>query len=306
MKLKLTLLSLFVITQVTHSLGASKKKLREKNEQMQEQLVMVQDQQILEAQQEAHPTRVIRELDPCEKLALMDSENFMAAGMAIADTENEAKNGAMADARNQLAQMVRVVVNNNNSSMGEDQMNQYVYQSLESTRPIKWSIYDLSNGQVQVYVCMEMTKKPSDFTTYINQNVTTNIGAMPISVVMPMAAANPEAEALCEMGRENCLKQNYDVGIPQLMKAVEMGSVNAQYSVGLLYLYGDNVEKNTKLAFQYISNAAMNNHKEATFQLGELYNSGTGVTKDKAQAKVWYTKAKELGDTRAESRLRKL
>ncbi len=33
---------------------------------------------------------------------------------------------------------------------------QYFAQYVESSRPIKWSIYDLSDGRIEVYVCVEM------------------------------------------------------------------------------------------------------------------------------------------------------
>ncbi|MFI3258625.1 MAG: tetratricopeptide repeat protein [Rikenellaceae bacterium] len=300
-----------VTLQISTSYGASKKQLREQAALMQEQLNTVQEQQLQEDREAemATPTRTSRKLDPCEEMALMESENYLAAGMAIAATESEAKKGAMDDARSQLAQMIRVVVNNAPEGSSDAQRNQFVTQSLESTRPIKWSIYDLSNGKVQVYVCMEMTKSPATFTAsnYGVGAATTPIAA-PVAggISIPAAAVNPDAEALCEQGREDCLRNRYSAGIPKLMQAVEMGSVTAQYYVGLLYLYGDNVTKDTKIAFQYMLSAAQNGHKEATFEVAELYNSGTGVTKNKDQAREWYERSKALGDTRAESRLRRL
>lgn len=268
-------------------------------------------------------SRTARVLDPCEELALEQSENFRAAGTAIAKDQTEAKSAAALDARNQLAQMIRVVVNgasqdyNKNStsnnrlqtqSIGEEMMNQYVYQSVEFTKPIMWSIYDLSDGTVQAYVCMEMTKKPEEFTTELQSRIyqySVNYMVNPTTPI-PTVMENPAAETLYEKGRENCINNNYDIGIPQLMQAVEMGSVNAQSYVGHMYLYGDNVDQDSKLAFQYLLSAANSGHKTAIFQVAEMYNSGTGTTKNKEQAKFWYRRALELGDERAESRLRRL
>ncbi len=273
-------------------------------------------------------TRTARTLDPCEELALQECETFRAAGSAIAAQESAAKSAAIKDAQNQLVQMIRVVVSGGSQdysknmdgdkkstqTIGEEVMNQFIYQSLELTKPILWSKYDLSNGQIQVYVCMEMLKKPEEILSNIQsqpQPQITSYGAGGVALPQssPTAAAlqsNPEADAVCDAGREDCLRQNYREGVPKMMKAVEMGSVKAHYYVGLLYLYGDNVQQDSKRAFQYILKAANSGYKDATFQIAEMYNSGTGVAKDKVQARYWYERAGELGDTRAESRLRRL
>ncbi len=300
MNKRTTLYALFVVMLLTTSCGTSK--------------------QALASQGAATPPeRSLRELDPCELLALEESDYFRAAGTATARDLSEAKSAASVDARNQLAQMIRVVVNgesqdysknvNNNSksstiSIGEDILSQYVYQSLEGTKPIKWSIYDLSNGMVMVYVCIEMTKKPEDFTNELNLRMAGGTSLSQRSLTAQRV--NPDAEALYEEGRSNCVKHDYEVGLPQLMQAVDMGSVNAQNYVGMLYLYGDHVEKDSKIAFQYLLSAANNGHKDAIFQVAEMYSSGMGVAKDRSQAKYWYTRAKELGDSRATSRLRQL
>ncbi|MFR9540007.1 MAG: tetratricopeptide repeat protein [Rikenellaceae bacterium] len=314
MRQKTFIIAIFAAILTLTSCGTSRKALESQNLQIQEQLYTLQQEQA------ARPDKTLREQDPCEKLALEPSEYFRAAGTATAKNVSEAKSAAATDARNQLAQMIRVVVNgesqdysknaNNGSftkseSIGEEILSQYVYQSVELTKPIKWSIYDLSNGSVLVYVCMEMTKKPEDFTAELNLRLSqyTPLTNRPI---FTQVRVNPEAEALYNEGRENCIKHNHDIGMPQLMQAVEMGSVNAQNYVGLMYLYGDHVEQDSKIAFQYLLSAANNGHKEAVFQVAEMYNSGTGVAKDKVQAKFWYRRAKELGDTRAESRLRRL
>ncbi len=308
------IIAIFAAILTLTSCGTSRKTLESQNLQIQEQLYALQQEQA------ARPEKTLRNLDPCEELALEQSEYFRAAGSATAKTASEAKSAATTDARNQLAQMIRVVVNGESQdysknasngsftkteSIGEEILSQYVYQSVEFTKPIKWSIYDLSNGSVLVYVCVEMTKKPEEFTTELNLRLSqrTPLTGRPI---FTQTRVNPEAEALYNEGRENCIKHNHDIGLPQLMQAVEMGSVNAQYYVGMMYLYGDHVEKDTKIAFQYLLSAANNSHKEAVFQVAEMYNSGTGVSKDKGQAIFWYRRAKELGDTRADSRLRRL
>lgn len=309
--------------------GTSKSALESQNLLMQQQILALQQQQQQQQQQAAavaqpvvqpRPERKARDLDPCEELALEESQYYRATGTAVAKSESEAKSAAAADARNQLAQMVRVVVNGasqdhskntniNNKvttqTVGEELMNQYVYQSLESTKPILWSVYDLSDGTVQVYVCMEMTKDPEEFSNEFQQRLLGGIGSNPSTNSSPMRV-NPDSEAAFEKGKTYCLRNDYTRGVPLILQAVDMGNVEAQYFIGCMYLYGDHIEKNTKIAFQYILSAANGSHKEAVFQVAEMYNSGTGVQKNKKEAKFWYLRAKELGDTRADSRLRSL
>ncbi|MFR9652155.1 MAG: tetratricopeptide repeat protein, partial [Rikenellaceae bacterium] len=287
---------------------------------------------MVEQQSQQPVTKSYRMLDACEELATIPCDNLRAAGMAIAKSVNEAKSAAAADARNQLAQMMRVVVKTATQdnvkyktsndkkraqSIGNEMMNQYVYQSIEATKPILWSIYDLSDGTVQAYVCMEMVKKSVEFESDLEVRVAESTPppvapSQSIATPAPTRVApsptelNPTAEALFEKGRDNCRRFKHDIGIPQIAEAVEMGSINAQYFVGLMYLYGDNVEKDSKLSFQYLLSAANGGHKEAIFQVAEMYNSGTGVEKNKIEARYWYERADELGDMRAESRIRRL
>lgn len=80
-------------------------------------------------------------------------------------------NEAERDARNRLATMLKVAVegaaqdyemnaNQNNSksasTIGEAVMTQFVSEELQNTRILKTNIYDLADGSIQVYVCIEM------------------------------------------------------------------------------------------------------------------------------------------------------
>lgn len=111
----------------------------------------------------------MRTVDPCIELAQADPRR--AYGTATAYVEKVAKNEAARDARNQLAQMMKVAVEgaaqdyeqNANKNMkgsaetlAEAIMTQFVAEEVKNTSIIKTSIYDLADGSVQVYVCVEI------------------------------------------------------------------------------------------------------------------------------------------------------
>ena len=132
-------------------------------------------QQQQSAQQRA--ARTMRTVDPCIALANEDSENLRAYGTATSYVEKAALNEAARDARNQLAQMMKVAVEgaaqdyemnanknlkNSAETLSEAVMTQFVAEEIKNTRIIKTSIYDLADGSVQVYVCIEMRTNKGD------------------------------------------------------------------------------------------------------------------------------------------------
>lgn len=131
----------------------------------------------LAAAQKQRPDRAVRESEPCEDLALEESENLRSSGSAIANIEKVARNEAARDARSQLAQMMKVAVegaaqdyelnaNSDNKvtseTLSDVVINQYIVQDVENSTPIKWTVYDLSDGGIQVYTCVEMKKSEAD------------------------------------------------------------------------------------------------------------------------------------------------
>lgn len=90
-------------------------------------------------------------------------------------------------------------------------------------------------------------------------------------------------------------KFKYAEAIVPLQKAVEMGSIDAAYYLGMMYLHYEDATK----GFSLILKAAEQGYKDAVFQVAELYYTGAGTTKDKEKAKMWYQKASALGDPNA-------
>lgn len=124
------------------------------------------------------PARTLRTAEPCMELAQADAENLRAYGTATSYIEKTALNEAERDARNRLATMIKVAVEgaaqdyeqnaNKNlkksaGTIGESVMSQFVAEEIKNTRILKTSIYDLADGSIQVYVCLEMRTNKNDF-----------------------------------------------------------------------------------------------------------------------------------------------
>ena len=136
-------------------------------------------QQQEQAAMSQRPARTLRTTEPCIELAQADSENIRAFGTATSYVEKAALNEAERDARNRLAAMMKVAVEgaaqdyeqnaNQNlkktaGSIGESVMTQFVAEEIKNTRILKTSIYDLSDGSIQVYVCLEIQSDKNNFS----------------------------------------------------------------------------------------------------------------------------------------------
>ena len=135
-------------------------------------------QQEQQAAASQRPARTLRTTEPCIELALAESANLRAYGTATSYVEKAALNEAERDARNRLAAMIKVAVEgaaqdyeqnaNQNlkksaGTIGESVMSQFVAEEIRNTRILKTSIYDLSDGSIQVYVCLEIKSDKEAF-----------------------------------------------------------------------------------------------------------------------------------------------
>jgi len=74
----------------------------------------------------------------------------------------------------------------------------------------------------------------------------------------------------------------------------------AQYWVAAMYEHGRGIEKSHEKAIQFLQMSARNGNYPAQFDLGSLYNDGSGgLTMDKALACQWFEKAADSGHFRA-------
>ena len=66
-----------------------------------------------------------------------------------------------------------------------------------------------------------------------------------------------------------------------------------------MYEHGEGVEHSYERAIEYYEQAAQLGHAEAQYNLGFMYATGKGVTKDELKAKEWWTASAEQGDEKA-------
>ena len=86
----------------------------------------------------------------------------------------------------------------------------------------------------------------------------------------------------------------------QMLKSADEGDLNAQLSLGYLFLYGEgDIKPDYAKAFKYYSMAAEQGDNIAINNLGSLYYSGIGTTADVGKAMDMFEKAHQLGNVEA-------
>ncbi len=97
--------------------------------------------------------------------------------------------------------------------------------------------------------------------------------------------------------------KNYDAAFKLYQKAAAKGHTGAMNSIGIMYEYGEGVQKDSATAVKWYRKAAEKGHVTAMYNLGVMYAKGKGVTKNGAKAAEWYQKAAKKGDADAMNNL---
>jgi len=84
------------------------------------------------------------------------------------------------------------------------------------------------------------------------------------------------------------------------------GDANAQYFLGNMYQTGRGVTKNDTEAVKWFSKAAEQGHTGGQYFLAGMYEKGIGVREDKGEAVNWYRKAARQGHPLAQKALQRL
>jgi TPR repeat protein len=81
-----------------------------------------------------------------------------------------------------------------------------------------------------------------------------------------------------------------------IKEAAEQGNAQAQAKLASLYVLGrEGVEKDEKLAVQWMEKAANQGIVDAQVVMGAFYDRGLGVVSDRDKATQWYEKAAAKG-----------
>lgn len=149
----------------------TKKQTATNDYQYQQYLAQQRNATVQPQYEEQRPTRKLREQPRSEILATEDCDKWRALGTATGYVEKVARNEAARDARNQLAQMMKVAVEGaaqdyernaqenlkvSSAALGEAVMSQFIAEEVKNTRTIQYDVFDLADGTVQVYACVEI------------------------------------------------------------------------------------------------------------------------------------------------------
>ena len=98
-----------------------------------------------------------------------------------------------------------------------------------------------------------------------------------------------------EEGVEAAFSGDFETAFSEFTAAAEGGLSLAQYNLGILYFTGQGVSKNLEEAFKWTKAAAEQGHLNAQFNLGSLYFDGQGTEQNISEGIDWFILAAKDG-----------
>ena len=98
-----------------------------------------------------------------------------------------------------------------------------------------------------------------------------------------------------DIGYKYYQKGNYEKALKIWTVEADKGNKEAFYNIALLYFFGNGVEKNLPLAFEYCQKAAFMGSPRAQNNLAFMYIKGLGVEKSYINSYAWATVAIKHG-----------
>lgn len=95
-------------------------------------------------------------------------------------------------------------------------------------------------------------------------------------------------------------EQEFKAYLEDLMYSAQVGDAEAQNTLGEMYYYGDEIEKDWEQAVYWFKEAAKQRHPEAMFNLGRCFIGGEGVEADAARGNGFVKQAAALGSKAAQ------
>ena len=119
--------------------------------------------------------------------------------------------------------------------------------------------------------------------------------AIASSSILVLLFLNIASFADYEEGVEAAFSGDFDTAFREFTSAAEDGLSFAQYNLGILYFTGQGVSKNLEEAFKWTKAAAEQGHLNAQFNLGSLYLDGQGTKRNVSEGIDWFVRAAKDG-----------
>jgi len=137
--------------------------------------------------------------------------------------------------------------------------------------------------------------------------------SVPVTYVAPLSEPvlkqddTQESDGYKEYKKGNAYYNNgdYAQAVVWYQKAANKGESQAQYELGLVYMSGEGVSKNYNEGVSWLKKAAEQGHAQAQYNLSLAYYKGNGVAKSSTQSINWLTKSAEKGYEKAQNELGK-
>lgn len=97
-------------------------------------------------------------------------------------------------------------------------------------------------------------------------------------------------------GYQSYLKGDYKAAYEEWLPLAELGDVEAQYNLGVMFDEGAGVEQDFAAAAAWYRKAAEQGFVDAQTNLGIMYYHGLGISRDIAEAAHWFRMAASQGD----------
>ena len=107
-------------------------------------------------------------------------------------------------------------------------------------------------------------------------------------------------------GYQSYLKGDYQAAFEEWLPLAELGDVEAQYNLGVMYDEGTSPEQDLRKAAEWYRKAAEQGFVDAQANLGMMYYQGHGVDRDHDEAARWLQQAADHGDAEAGEILRRI
>ena len=125
----------------------------------------------------------------------------------------------------------------------------------------------------------------------------------PLSIALLAVLSLPAKAETIETALNAYSEGNYTSALEILQRLAQEGEARAQYNLGAMYDAGSGVEEDNEVAVKWYSAAAEQGVASAAFNLGNMYREGHGVDKSYEQAVTWYQRAAKQGDSSAQYNL---